>query len=426
MGRTLAEAILSRRLGRTVAAGQFVVAPVDTVLTHDGTGPLLIKQMTAMGFSQPWNPQRALIFLDHAAPSPRRELSGDHQLLREFAGRSGARLHEVGYGVCHQVVVEEYAVPGQVIVGADSHTGTAGALAAFATGMGSTDAAVAMALGETWLLVPESIRVEVTGRFPPGVHPKDLILRLIGDLGAEGATYRALEFGGPTVESMGMGGRLTLCNMAVEAGAKTGLVASDSVTRQFLAGLGRADAWLPLAPDVDATYAARIVMEADQLGPMVSRPHRVDAAVPVADAAGTPIRQVLVGSCTNGRLEDLAVAADILRHRHVAKGVRLLVMPASRLVYLQALKAGILDELVEAGAVISPPGCGPCAGIHLGILGDGEACLSTTNRNFRGRMGNPEAEVYLASPATAAATAVSGVITDPRELAPEGRGTRDR
>ncbi|MEW6399140.1 MAG: 3-isopropylmalate dehydratase large subunit [Bacillota bacterium] len=416
MGQTLAEKILSEKVGRSLRAGEFAVVPVDVVLMHDGTGPLAVRQLGAMGLAGPRRPDRTLVFLDHGLPSPRKELSNDHVFLREFARRAGCGFYDCGSGICHQVVVEEYAGPGQVVVGADSHTCTAGALAAFATGMGSTDVAVAMGLGENWFRVPESVRVEVRGAFSPGVYAKDLILWLISHLGADGATYQALEFGGPAIAALDMSGRLTLCNMAVEAGGKTGLVASDGVTREYLATLGREGAWRELAPDADAEYARRVELDAAHLVPVVARPHRVDNVAPVSEVAGTPVHQVFIGSCTNGRLEDLRTAAAILRGRKVATGVRLLVMPASRRVYTEAMRSGVLSDLVEAGAAISPPGCGPCAGVHLGILGDDEVCLSTTNRNFQGRMGNPRSSVYLGSPATCAATALRGVITDPREV----------
>ncbi len=325
-------------------------------------------------------------------------------------------MHECGYGICHQVVAEEYARPGAVIVGADSHTCTAGALGAMATGMGSTDVAVAMALGQTWLRVPATMRVEITGTPDPAVSAKDMILSLIGQLGADGATYMAVEFGGITVEQLDMAGRLTLCNMAVEAGAKTGLVASDDTTRSFMEANGREADWEALAPDADAVYSSTINLDCGRLEPQVSRPHQVDLVSPVGEVAGLAVQQVVIGSCTNGRLEDLQVAARALAGRTVHRDVRLLVIPASRRVYLQALSLGLLEQLARAGAVICSPGCGPCPGVHGGVLGDGEVCLATTNRNFQGRMGNPRSAVYLASPATAAATAATGVITDPREV----------
>ncbi len=413
--QTLSEKILSGKIGRPARAGEFVVAPVDLVLMHDGTGPLAVAQFEAMGLGELADPGCTLVFLDHGLPSPRRELSNDHVLLREFADEMGCHLSDCGAGICHQLTVEEYARPGDVVVGSDSHTCTAGALAAFATGMGSADIAAAMGLGVSWFRVPESVRVEVSGEFLRGVYAKDLILRVIGDIGADGATYQALEFGGQAISTMDMSGRLTLCNMAVEAGAKTGLVASDGVTRAYLEARGRGEGWRSLEPDPDATYAERLQVDLGSLAPKVAVPHQVDRTVDVVDVAGIEVQQVVIGSCTNGRLEDLEVAADILRGRRVHFRVRLLVIPASRSVYLEAVEAGLLRDLVESGASILTPGCGPCAGIHAGILADGESCLCTTNRNFQGRMGNPTAHVYLGSPATAAATAIQGVIADPRE-----------
>lgn len=416
MAQTLVEKILSEKVGRPVRAGEFVVVPVDLVLMHDGTGCLAVRQLEALGRAAPRYPDRTVLVLDHGLPSPRKELSNDHVFLREFARRSGSRLHDCGHGVCHQVMVEEYVGPGQIVVGADSHTCTAGALAAFATGMGSTDVAVAMGWGETWLRVPETIRVDAEGEFREAVSAKDLALWLVGQLGTDGANYQALEFGGTAVTALDMAGRLTLCNMSVEVGAKTGVVAADDLTRAYLASLGREEAWRRLEPDAGAGYARRITVDVSGLDPLVALPHRVDNVVPVGEVAGTPVQQVFVGSCTNGRLEDLRTVASFVRGKRVASGVRLLVIPSSRRVYRQALAAGLLADLVEAGAIICPPGCGPCSGVHLGVLGDGEACLSSSNRNFQGRMGNPAGQVYLASPATCAASALRGVITDPREV----------
>lgn len=414
MGLTLAEKIISQRIGETVRAEDIVVVPVDLLLAHEGTGPLALDRLSTLGRSRPV--MQTLFFSDHAAPAPRRELANVQKRLRAFTEESGARFYLPGEGICHQIVAERWARPGQIILGADSHTCTAGALAAFATGMGSTDIAVAMALGETWLRVPPTIRVEVEGPLPPMVMAKDLILHVIGQLGAEGANYQALEFGGPTVAAMTIEERMTLCNMAVEAGAKTGLCAADEQTRQFLKDHGREADYRPLAPDPDATYERKVYLPAASLSPQVAFPHFVDNVRPVEEAGDVPIDQVFIGTCTNGRLSDLRIAAHILRGRKVHPGVRLLVCPASRAVYLAALQEGVLQVFVEAGGLILPPGCGACVGIHQGILADGERCLSTQNRNFQGRMGNPEAEIYLASPATAAATAVRGRITDPREF----------
>ena len=416
---TLAEKIIAAHAGiEAVAAGQIVVADVDVAIAQDGTGPLAIQQLRELGKVQVKAPT-AVFFIDHAAPSPRAELSNAHRIVREFCAETGATLSDVEMGVCHQRVAESYARPGDIVIGADSHTCTAGALGAFGTGMGSTDVAIGMATGKTWLRVPETFRIEVGGAFPPGVSAKDLILTLIGRLGADGATYKALEFGGPAVESLPMVGRLTLANMAVEAGAKAGLVASDGVTRAYLAEQGREADWRPLAPDDDAVYERTEIMLADELVPMVAAPHTVDNVHPVSELAGIRVDQVLIGTCTNGRLEDLRAAAAALRGRRRAPHTRVIVTPASAAVWRAAADEGLLQAFVDAGAVVTNPGCGACVGVHEGILADGEVCVSTANRNFRGRMGNPEGLIYLASPETAAACAVAGEITDPRE-APQG------
>ena len=319
-------------------------------------------------------------------------------------------------GVCHQRVAESFAKPGDLVIGADSHTCMAGALGAFATGMGSTDVAVGMASGKTWLRVPETFRIVVSGAFADGVEAKDLMLTLIGSLGADGATYKALEFGGPGIDALPMPGRFTLSNMAVEAGAKCGLMPSDQATRAYLAAQGREEDWRPLAADAGAACERVVELDAAAIVPTVARPHTVDNTAAAAELAGTRVDQVLIGTCTNGRLEDLRSAARILRGRRRAPGTRLIVTPASQATARAAAAEGLLDVFWDAGAVVTNPGCGACVGIHEGILADGEVCLSTANRNFHGRMGNPEAFIYLGSPATAAATAVAGEITDPREL----------
>lgn len=416
MGLTLAEQILSRRIGKEVKSGEIVVSEIDVALTQDGTGPLAIRQLQKIGLEKAARPGDTVLFIDHAAPSPRKELSNDHKLLREFAAKTGCRLSDVGQGVCHQIIAEEYAAPGKVIIGADSHTCTAGALAAFATGMGSTDVAIGIALGKTWFRVPETILVRVTGKLPPGVYAKDLILYIIGLIGADGATYKALEFTGDTIAGLSMSERLTLSNMAVEAGAKVGLIASDEVTRAYLKEQGREELYRPLAADPDARYERVIEIDATRIEPTVAAPHTVDNTHPVTELAGTRVDQVFIGSCTNGRLDDLAIAAGILQGKKVAAGVRCIVVPASRRVFLEALRRGYITTLVEAGATVLAPGCGPCVGVHEGILGDGEVSLNTSNRNFRGRLGNPQGFIYLGSPAVAAASALTGVITDPREV----------
>jgi len=416
MQLTLAEKLLSRRLGREVRAGEVAVVPVDLAFAQDGTGPLAVRQIEALGAKGLARPERTVFFCDHAAPSPRRELSNDHLFLRMFAKRTGARVFDIEEGVCHQVVAESLAAPGEVVLGADSHSCTAGALAAFATGMGSTDIAVAMALGKTWLRVPETLRVEVTGELPELVTSKDVSLELIGRLGAEGANYMALEFTGRAVRSMSMSSRLTLSNMAVECGAKAGLVASDETTKAFLAEHGREGAFVELEPDPGASYARTVEIDASALTPRVALPHQVDKVVPVSEANGLAVQQVFLGSCTNGRIEDLELFLRVVGRRKKASGVRVIVTPASRKVALEAARRGILARLVEFGACVTAPGCGVCVGVHGGVLGDGERCVSTSNRNFKGRMGNPDSEIVLASPATAAAAAVTGALCDPREI----------
>jgi len=416
MGKTLAEKILSEKSGSDARAGDIVIAGVDLVFIQDTTGPLTVKQFQASGFKGLTNPQQTIVFIDHAVPSPSKGLSNDHLLLHQFAQQTGAIISGVGEGVCHQIVAESLARPGDVIVGSDSHTVTAGGIGAFATGMGSSDVAVVFGLGKTWFRVPESINIVLSGNFQKGVYAKDLILHLIGRIGADGATYKALEFSGDALGAMPVPQRLTVANMAVEAGGKVGIFPADGVTRDYLASQGRDGHYQPVSPDADAIYEQTIDIDLASLEPTISKPHTVDNTAPASKLKGTKIQQVFIGTCTNGRLEDLAVAADILKGKKIHPQTRLIIAPASRQVLLEAIKKSYIQSLLESGATILPPGCGPCLGLHQGALGDGESCLSTANRNFRGRMGNPEAFVYLGSPATAAATALAGEITDPREV----------
>ncbi len=416
MGKTLAEKILSAKCGADVYAGDIVITPLDLVFVQDSTGPLTLRQLSETNLNTIHNPEKTVLFIDHSAPSPARELSNDHIFLRSFAEEKGVILSDVGEGVCHQIVAESFANPGDVIVGSDSHTVTAGAVGAFATGMGSTDIAIAMALGKTWLRVPETIRVVVHGRFAKGVYAKDLILHLIGQLGADGATYKALEFGGETITAMTMPERLTIANMVVEAGAKVGLFPSDSVTQSYLQNQESGGQYVALAPDADANYENTIEIEAARLEPTVAKPHTVDNIALAKELNGVHVDQVFIGTCTNGRLDDIGIAASILNGKRRHSHTRLIVAPASQKVLLAALTEGYISTLVESGATIVPPGCAACLGVHQGVLGDGETCLSTANRNFKGRMGNPAGFIYLASPATAAATAIRGEITDPREV----------
>jgi 3-isopropylmalate/(R)-2-methylmalate dehydratase large subunit len=416
VGKTISEIILGAKSNSDVRAGDIVVAQVDLAFVQDTTGPLTVRQFRAAGFKKTANTLKAAVFLDHAAPSQSREMSNDHILLREFAAQTGALISEVGDGVCHQLVAESLAKPGDLIIGTDSHTVTAGGLGAFACGMGSSDVAIALGLGKTWFRVPETFLIELTGKFKKGVNAKDLILCLIGKIGADGATYKALEFGGPGVVNVSMPGRLTVANMAVEAGAKAGIFPADELTRRFLTEQGRDGDYKPVRADDDAVYEKTIKIKLSELEPMVAKPHTVDNVVPVKEVAGTKIQQVSIGTCTNGRIEDIEIVAKILKGKHRHPKTRLIIAPASRAILLAATAAGYIETLLQAGAVILPPGCGSCLGLHQGVLGDGESCLSTANRNFKGRMGSPEAFVYLGNPATAAATAIKGEITDPREF----------
>lgn len=416
MGKTLAEKILSEKSGTEARAGDIVVAQVDLAFVQDTTGPLTVRQFREAGFREVSGSLRTAVFFDHAAPSPNRELANDHLFLREFVRDTDCFFSDVGGGISHQLVAESLARPGDLIVGSDSHTVTAGGLGAFACGMGSTDVAVVFHLGKTWFRVPESIGISVSGRFPEAVSGKDLILHLIGLIGADGATYQSLEFGGETVSRMSVSQRLTVANMAIEAGAKVGLFPADDITQEYLVAQGRGGDYRPLFPDEDAAYVRTVEIDAARLEPMVARPHTVDNVVPARELKGTKIQQVYIGTCTNGRLEDLEVAARILKGKKRHPETRLIVLPASQTVLQAAIAAGYIETLLQAGAVILPPGCGACLGLHQGVLGDGENCLTTANRNFKGRMGNSEAFVYLGSPATAAASAITGEITDPREF----------
>ncbi len=416
MKQTITEKILSNHAGRNVTSGELIIADIDAVMVQDGTGPLAINEFKKLNKTKIYNPARTILFIDHAAPSPRKELSNSHTVLREFAKEYGCVLSETGEGVCHQRLAESCINPGEVLLGADSHTCTSGALGAFATGVGSTDIAVVMATGKTWLKAPSSYKIILDGGFSKGVYAKDLILHLIGMLGADGATYKALEFSGNAVKNLTMSERFTISNMAVEAGAKTGLFETDEKTYEFLKKHGRADKYKEIKADENALYERVIKINLNELKPAVSCPHTVDNTKTTDEIEKIKINQVYIGTCTNGRIEDLRIAAEILKGRKVNKDVRLLVSPASRQVFIEALKEGIITILAEAGASILPPGCGACVGVHGGILGDNEVCLSSQNRNFKGRMGNTKGYIYLSSPATAAYSAVKGYIADVREV----------
>lgn len=427
---TLTEEILSRKLGRQVRAGEIVVVDLDLVMSHDTTTPLAIEAFYGLApdTTEPeepmspappeadrghvWDRERVVIAFDHIVPAATIQAATLQRDIRRFA-REQALPHVFQEGVGHQVIVERgFIVPGDVVVGADSHTCTYGALGAFATGMGSTDVAVAYRTGQTWLRVPETIAVRLSGECAPGVFAKDAILEVVRILGADGANYSAVEFLGETVERMSQSERFTLCNMAIEMGAKAGLIAPDATTAAYLRARTRRDFELfgPVAP----RYAREIALDVSTLDPRIACPPDVDNVRPIGELLGLPIDQIFLGTCTNGRIEDLAIAAEILRGHRISPDVRMVVVPASREVYLEALRRGYIEIFTEAGALVEAASCGPCIGRHQGVLSAGERALTTMNRNFTGRMGDPNAEIYLGSPATIAASALAGAIADPR------------
>jgi 3-isopropylmalate/(R)-2-methylmalate dehydratase large subunit len=417
MGHTFAEKVLARKAGlERVVPGQIVTVRPDKLLTHDNTSAIA-GIFRKMGLQQVADPTMNVIALDHVAPAANETYAASHKATREFVTAQGiTAFYDVGEGICHQVLPEKgHAWPGAVIVGSDSHTPTHGAFGAFAAGIGRTEAAAVMATGQIWLRVPESIRVVVNGALPARVSAKDLILHVIGDLRADGANYCSVEFAGETIRQMSIASRMVLTNMAAEMGAKNGVVEPDEVTRAWLQGRVGHE-YKEVHADPDASYERVVEYDASALAPQIARPHTVDNVVPVEEMIGTLINQALVGTCTNGRLEDLTAAAEILRGRRISPSVRLLVLPASREVLLAAIEQNVISDLVAAGATVLNPGCGPCLGAHQGCMAPGEATISTANRNFKGRMGSKEAFIYLASPATVAASALNGVISDPRKV----------
>ena len=416
MGKTLTEKVLGRKAGQDVRAGEVVTVSPDYVLSHDNSAAI-IKEFLKLGVKKVKAPGKIVIVLDHIVPAADEKYAQNHKSIREFVAEQAIpNFFDINAGICHQVLPEQgFALPGLVIVGSDSHTPSYGALGAFATGIGRTETACTWATDEIWLRVPETMRIDLSGRMGPGVSAKDLSLKLIGDHGAEMANYKAVEFAGPSAGDFSVGARLTLANMSAEMGAKNGYFAPDDKALKWLEGRAR-QPFVAVASDPDASYESVLPVNLDGLEPQIACPHTVDNVKPVAAVAGKPVNQVLIGTCTNGRLEDLEAAAAIFKGRKVHPSVRVLVIPASWQVYREALGSGALAALVDAGCVILNSGCGPCLGAHEGLLAAGEVCLSTSNRNFRGRMGNRDSEIYLASPATAAASAVTGKITDPREF----------
>jgi 3-isopropylmalate/(R)-2-methylmalate dehydratase large subunit len=427
MGMTVVEKILARAADRRrVRVGDVVEPRVDLAMSHENAA-LVINQFHEVfegtgRTARPWDPSKIAIIFDHRVPAESAKTATNQKKVREFVAHHGIeRFHDIRGdvgGICHQILPENgYVRPGMVVVGTDSHTTSHGALGAFAFGIGATEMASVWSLGVALNVeVPPTIRVDVAGRFAPHVGPKDLILRLVGMLGAEGANFRVIQFQGTAIDDMSTSGRLVLCNMTVEAGATSGIVPADDETVRYLRQeAGVEDPIELVRPDGDATYERTIGIDVGSLEPQVACPHAVDNVKPIGAVLGTKVNQVVIGSCTNGRLDDLAAAARIVRDRHVARGTRMLVFPASGRIYAEALERGYVATLMKAGAVVMNSGCGPCLGVHEGALGDGEVALSTTNRNFKGRMGNANSEVYLCSPEVAAASAVEGAISDPRK-----------
>ena len=431
MGKTVVEKILARSAGRgAVTAGDVVEPAADLAMSHENAA-LVINQFLEIyqgtGLEpRIWDASKVAIIFDHRVPAESPKTATNQKKVREFVRANGiTKFHDIRGdlgGICHQVLPENgYIRPGEVVVGTDSHTTSHGALGAFAFGIGATEMASVWALGVALNVeVPATIKVIVRGHLRRMVGPKDLILHLVGRLTAEGANFKVLEFHGDTIDAMPTSGRLVLCNMSVEAGATSGIVPADDETLRYLREEARVEDVLhPVRPDADAVYEHTVEIDAAALEPQIACPHTVDNVHPIGDVEGTRVHQIVVGSCTNGRLDDLELAAGILRGHKVAEGVRMLVFPASGRIYTQALLKGYIADFVQAGAVVMNPGCGPCLGVHEGALGDGEVALSTTNRNFKGRMGNPKSEVYLCSPAVAAASALTGTISDPRDVMAE-------
>jgi len=414
---TFAQKVLARKAGlESIAVGQIVEIEPDICLSHDNTAAIA-KKFAKIGVDRVKNPEKFVIVLDHTVPASEEKYAQNHKEIRAFVAANGIeRFFDAGVGICHQVLPEKgFALPGRLILGSDSHTTTYGAFGAFAAGVGRSEMAVLYATSRIWLKTPASFKMVVRGELTEPVTAKDLILSIIGEIGADGALYKSVEYTGEAVDKMSLASRMVLSNMAIEMGAKNGVCLPDAKVYGFLESRAEAE-YTPVFPDDDAVYERVLEFDASSLEPQIAKPHTVDNVSPIGEVAGTPIQQGLLGTCTNGRIEDLRLAARILEGKMVAKGTRLLVLPASQEILLEALREGLIDTFVRAGAILLNPGCGPCLGAHQGVLAPGEACISTANRNFKGRMGSREAETYLASPATVAASVITGKITDPREF----------
>jgi 3-isopropylmalate/(R)-2-methylmalate dehydratase large subunit len=415
--QTMAQKLLAKKAGKPeVSIGEIVNVEPDLAMSHDNAG-LVIKQFKEIGLEKVWNPNKIVIPLDHRAPAESEKTATAHKSIRTFVKEQNIKyFYDIREGICHEVVIEKgHILPGELAVGTDSHTTSYGCIGALSTGIGATEMAAVWATGKIWLRVPESVKIVVNGSLPKGVYAKDVILHIIGQLTVEGANYKSVEYYGETIEKMSISERFTMCNLSMEMGAKFAVVPFDKVTKKYLS-LVTKKRYAPIFSDRGAIFEKEYEFNVNGLEPQIACPHNVDNVKLIGEIKGIKIDQVILGSCTNGRLDDLEIAAKILKGEKVHPDVRLLVLPATRSIYLQAMKKGYLRIFSEAGAVILNPGCGPCLGAHEGILAKGEKCLATTNRNFKGRMGSPESEVFLASPAVAAASAIKGEITDPRDF----------
>jgi 3-isopropylmalate/(R)-2-methylmalate dehydratase large subunit len=413
--KTISEKIFSDHLGRDVEAGEIVIVDVDFMMGQDGTTPLAIKTFENVGANKIYNPEKVAFVIDHNAPSPSEKVSALHKLMRDFSNKYNTKFYDIGEGICHQLIPEKgHALPGQIVIGADSHTCTYGAINCFSTGVGSTDLAIAIASGKLWFKIPESIKIVLEGSMPTGVFSKDLALYIIKNLSANGATYKAVEFEGPVIDSLSVEARFTISNMSVEMGAKVGLMRLDKKAENWVKERTNTP-FKSYEPDEGAKYEKIYKFDVSNLEPQIAKPHTVDNVSPITEVEGIPIQQGLLGTCTNGRIEDLRIAASILKDKKIHKNVRLIVAPASKDTLLKAMNEGIIQTLIQAGATVVAPGCGPCVGTHNGVPSDGENVISTANRNFKGRMGNNKAFIYLGSPATVAASCIEGKITDPRK-----------
>ncbi|MDD5382280.1 MAG: 3-isopropylmalate dehydratase large subunit [Candidatus Margulisbacteria bacterium] len=415
MGKTIAEKILSNHSGKDAKAGDIVIADLDFMIGQDGTSGVAIDSFRKMGVKKVFDPKKIAIIIDHSSPSPNEGVSAIHKKIREFVKEQGITLYDIGCGVCHQLTPEQgHVVPGDLVIGADSHTCTYGALNVFSTGIGSTDLAAGMISGKLWFKVPETMKVIYKGKLPKGIYSKDLILNLIGKIGSDGATYMALEIEGDAIDAMSVDARFTISNMAIECGAKAGLMKADSKVLDWVKQHSKRKP-NPQTADKDARYAKVVEIDVAKLEPQIAKPHAVDNTCPISEVLGTPIQQGYIGTCTNGRLEDFQIAAKILKGEKVKAGTRLIIAPASKEILLDMIKDGTYQSLLDSGAAAVTPGCGPCVGTHNGVPSDGENVISTANRNFLGRMGNRNAFIYLGSPATVAASMIEGKIADPRK-----------